>query len=192
VAWRLTATRLGEDGERERRSGWLEIHRMVDGKIAETWGLARAVEVGPWEGVSYAPEQWAIASESSLTSEEQANLKTLNHWADLNQNRRDDFEALDELLMSGYRVHDERGLREPTVEARRTFLVSLKANDPTFTGGYDDLVIAGDRACAQFHYDLPQTPPGTGTRQSGLIWFRFADHRIAEMWQINLPDDADW
>ncbi len=49
VACRLTAmSPSAETGEPEPTTTWLEIHRLVDGRIAETWLCWRDAEVGPW------------------------------------------------------------------------------------------------------------------------------------------------
>jgi predicted SnoaL-like aldol condensation-catalyzing enzyme len=193
VACRLTGTWLStETGERELRGTWLEIHRLVDGRIAETWLCRRDAEVGPWQGESVPREQWSIAFAESLTPGEEANLATLNRWTDLHQNHSDDFEAVAELVTNPYAIHGPRGTRSGRPEEVVQFLVGFRERSPGYEGWFDDVFVAGDLVARRLRYRYPEPLPDRGSLQCGIALYRFEDHRIAEYWNVYLPNDVDW
>ncbi len=193
VACRLTGTWLSTaTGERELRGTWLEIHRLVDGRIAETWLCRRDAEVGPWQGASVPGERWSIASAESLTSDEEANLATLTRWNDIQYNRSDDFGALPGLVTDPFVVHGATGTRTRQPEELAQPLATLHRRYPGYEGSSDDLFVVGDHAVKRFRYRFPEPHPEHGNLHCGIVLYRFEDHRIAEHWTVYLPIDVDW
>ncbi len=193
VACRLTGTGASaKTGEREFRGTWLEIHRLVDGRIAETWLCQRDAEVGPWQGESVPREQWSIASAESLTPDEEANLAMLDRWVDLQENRSDDYDSITELMADPVTVHGASGTNPRHREAVEQFLIELRERSPGYEGSTEDLFVAGDLAARRYRYSYAESLPDRGNFQCGVILYRFEDHRIAEYWAIYLPNDVDW
>ncbi len=192
VGSRLTATKLLATGERELVSTWLELHRMQGGKIAETWGWRRDAEVGPWPGESLRSEDGTIASSETLTPDEEANLATLTRWGDIRHNRSDDFDALAGLVTDPFAQHGPRGTHTIAAAEAVRNAAAFAEGYPGFTASYDEVFAVGDRAVARFCYRYEEPSPERGNLQCGIAMYRFEDHRIAELWQVNLPNDVGW
>ena len=170
----------------------LGIYRLEDGKLAESWYASRDSDADPWPNAPRPREQWSIPSSETLTPDEEANLATLNRWADLQENRSDDFEAVADLVTDPYVNHGAWGTRSGRPEEEVQFLVGFRERSPGYEGSSDDVFVAGDLAARRYRYRYPEPLPDRGSFQCGVILYRFEDHRIAEYWNVYLPSDVDW
>ncbi|MDP6663069.1 MAG: nuclear transport factor 2 family protein [SAR202 cluster bacterium] len=193
VACCLTAMQPStESSELEPTTTWLEIHRLLNGRIAETWVCWRDAAVGPWQGESVPHERWSIAFSETLTPNEEANLATLNRWGDIRHNRSNDFDALPRLVADRLILHGPVQTQALTVPDVLRVAAGFAERYSGFAAKYDDVFVVGDRAAARFCYRFPEPSPERGSLQCGIGVYRFEDHRIAEYWQANLPNDVDW
>ncbi|MCH8911342.1 MAG: nuclear transport factor 2 family protein, partial [Chloroflexi bacterium] len=156
--------------------------RFEDGRLAEYWVAKRQPGAEPWP----------TASAETLTVDEEANLETLTRWADLYQNRSDDFEAVADLVTDPYVTHGARGTSSERREEIVPFLVEFRELSPGYEGQFDDVFIVGDLAARRLSYRYPEPLPGRGSLQCGIAIYRFEDHRVAEYWNIYLPIDVGW
>ncbi len=170
----------------------LGIYRFEDGKLAELWHARLPDDADPWPGAARPKEQWRIASAESLTPDEEANLATFRCWVDLNYNRSDDFEAIPELVTNPFVTHGAGGTSSEHPEEVVSFLVGFRELSPGYDGSTDEVFVAGDLAARRFRYRYPEPLPDRGSLQCGVTLYRFEDHRIAEYWNIYLPNDMDW
>jgi predicted SnoaL-like aldol condensation-catalyzing enzyme len=184
--------RTEELNDERRPSSQLGIYRFEDGKLAELWHPRLPDDAEPWPGAPRPREQWAIASAESLTADEEANLATFRHWVDLNYNRRDDLEAVPELLTDPFVSHSAAGTRSGRPEGQVQSLVGFRERAPGYDGQSDEVFIVGDLAARRFRYRYPEPLPDRGSFQVGATLYRFEDHRIAEYWAIYMPNDMDW
>ncbi len=190
---RIAGVWLRNELNDERRSNnALGIYRFEEGKLAEIWQPRLPGDAEPWPTVPRPKEQWSIASAESLTPDEQANLATLRLWADLHENHSEDFEAVAELVTDPYVIHGPRGTRSGRPEEVVRFLIGLRESSPGYDGSSDDVFAAGDLVARRFRYRIPEPLPDRGSLQCGFVLYRFEDHRIAEYWQVDLPNDVDW
>jgi hypothetical protein len=170
----------------------LGIYRLEDGKLAESWYASRHSDADPWPNAPRPREQWSIASAESLTPDEEANLATFNRWNDIRHNRSHDFGALPGLVTDPFVVHGPEGTRTVTAAEVVRVAAAFAELYPGFEAGDDDLLVVGDRAVKRFCYRYPEPSPERGSFQCGIAIYRFEDHRLAEYWQVNLPNDVDW
>ncbi len=171
----------------------LGIYRFENGKLAELWHPRLPDDdAEPWPGAPRPREQWSMASAESLTPDEEANLATLHRWADVNQNRSDDFEAMPELVTAPYAIHGAAGTSSGRPEGRVQSLVGLRKRSPGYEGQLDDVFVVGDLAAWRVRYRYQEPLPGRGSLQCAVALYRFEEHRIAEYWYGWLPDDMDW
>ena len=180
-----------QNGEKTPHNA-LGIYRFEDGKIAELWQPKVPAGAELWATEPRPPDQWSIASSESLTPDEEANLTTLNRWTDLQENRSDDFDAVAELVIDPCVVHGAKGTRSGRPEERVQFLVDFRESAPGYEGSTDDLFVAGDLAARRYRYSYAEPLQYRGSFQCGVILYRFEDSRIAEYWNIYLPNDLDW
>ncbi len=124
--------------------------------------------------------------------DEQANLATLNRWIDLQENRSHDFESLAELMADPVTVHGANGTKVGGREDRQRSLIEMRERSSDYKGATDDLFVVGDLAARRYRYSYPETLPDRGNFQCGVVVYRFEDNRIAEYWNIYLPNDVDW
>ncbi len=181
-----------QTGKREQRSSNIGIWRLEDGRLAEYWVATRHPDAEPWPTAPRPREQWAIGSAETLTVDEEANLETLTRWADLYQNRSDDFEAVAQLVTDPYVTHGASGTSSERREEVVPFLVEFRELSPGYEGQFDDVFIVGDLAARRLSYRYPEPLPGRGSLQCGIAIYRFEDHRVAEYWNIYLPIDVGW
>lgn len=179
------------DGEQKSHNA-LGIYRFENGKIAELWQPKLPIDAELWPTGPRPREKWSIASSESLTPDEEANLATLNKWVDLQENRSDDFEAVAGLMTDPITVHSASGTSFGRTEERVQFLVDFRLRSPGYEGSTDDMFVAGDLAVRRYRYSYAEPLHDRGSFQCGVILYRFEDHRIAEYWNIYLPNDADW
>ncbi len=179
------------NGERKSHNA-LGIYRFEEGKLAEIWQPRFPEDAEPWPTVPRPKEQWSIAFAESLTPDEEANIATLRVWADLHENLSEDFEAVGELVTDPYVIHGPRGTRSGRPEEVVRFLIGFRVRYPGFVGSSDVVFAAGDLVARRFRYRMPEPMPDRGSLQCGIVLYRFEDHRIAEYWQANLPNDMDW
>ncbi len=177
--------------EREPHNA-LGIYRFEGGKIAELWQPKVPADAELWATDPRPRDQWSIAASGSLTPDEEANLATLNRWTDLQENRSDDFDAVAALVIDPCVVHGARGTRSARPEERVQFLVDFRESAPGYEGSTDDLFVAGDLGARRYRYSYAEPLPDRGNFQCGVILYRFEDHRIAEYWNIYLPNDTEW
>mgnify|MGYP001295433723 FL=1 len=152
----------------------------------------RKPDAEPWPSSPRPREQWSIASVATLSGDEEANLKTLTRWADLYQNRSDDFEEVAELKTDPYVTHGGGGTSSERPEEVASFLIGFRKLSPGYEGQFDDVFVVGDLAARRLSYRYPEPLPNRGNLQSGVAIYRFEDHRIAEYWNIYLPIDQGW
>ena len=181
-----------EVADSELRGTAICIYRFEDGKVAEHWVASRPAEAGPWPNAPLPREQWSIASAETLTPDEEANLATLNRWGDIRHNRGDAFEALSGLVTDLYVVHGPSQTRTIAPAEVVQLATVFAEGHPGFSASYDDPFVVDDRAVARFCYRFPDPPPDGPSVQCGIAIYRFENHRIAEYWQVQLPDDMDW
>ncbi len=177
--------------ERQPR-GQIGIYGFEDGKLADVWQPTMPDGAGPWPTDPRPREQWSVAATDALSSDEEANLATLNRWVDLQENRSDDFEAMAELVTVPYDIHEAGGTTTGRPEERVQSLVGLRERSPGYDGSSDDLFVAGDLAARRYCYRFREPLPDRGSLWCGVILYRFEDHRIAEYWNAYLPDDMGW
>ena len=152
----------------------------------------RKPDAEPWPSSPRPREQWSIASVATLSVDEEANLKTLTRWADLYQNRSDDFEAVAELTTDPYVTHGGGGTSSERPEEVAPFLIGFRKLSPGYEGQFDDVFVVGDLAARRLSYRYREPLPNRGSLQSSVAIYRFEDHRIAEYWNIYLPIDQGW
>jgi predicted SnoaL-like aldol condensation-catalyzing enzyme len=191
LRYSTSATNL-QTGKRERRSSTIAIWRVEDGRLAGYWVARRLPDAGPWPGESVPRERWSIASAESLTPDEEANLTTLNRWGDIRHNRSDDFDALPDLVTDPFILHGGARTQASTAAEVMRNAAAFAERYPGFTASYDDVFAVGDRAVVRFCYRYPKPSPERGDLQCGIAMYRFEDHRLAELWQVNLPNDVGW
>ncbi len=170
----------------------LGIYRFEEGKLAELWQPKLPGDAEPWPTAPRPKEQWSIASAEALTPDEEANLAVFHRWIDLHYNLSDDLDAITELVTDPFTVHGARETRLERPEEVVQFLVGFRERAPGYDGLSDDLFVAGDLAARRYRYRYPEPLPDRGSLWCGVAIYRFEDHRIAEYWNIYLPDDMDW
>lgn len=181
-----------QTGKMEQRSRTIAIWRFEDSRLAGYWVASRLPDAGPWPGESVPREQWSIASAESLMPDEEANLATLSRWGDIRHNRSDDFDALPGLVTDPFIQHGPGGTQTVTAAEVVRNAAAFAEGHPGFTASYDEVFAVGDRAVARFCYRYPEPSPERGDLQCGIAVYRFEDHRLAELWQVNLPNDVGW
>ncbi len=184
--------RTDELNDERRPHNALGIYRFEDGKLAELWQPKLPGDAELWPTDPRPREQWSIASAESPTPDEEANLATFRCWVDLNYNRSDDFEAIPELVTDPYVTHGASGTASKRPEEAVQFLVDFRERAPGYEGSTDDLFVAGDLAARRYRYSYAEPLPDRGSLQCGVAIYRFEDHRVAEYWNIYLPNDVDW
>ncbi len=119
-------------------------------------------------------------------------MATLTKWNDIQYNHSDDFDAVLGLATHPFTAHGPTGTRIRKPEELMQTLSTNPERYPGFEGETDDLFVVGDRAVKRFRYRFPERSPERGNLQCGIVLYRFENNRIAEYWQVNLPNDADW
>ncbi len=170
----------------------LGIYRFDEGKLAELWQPMLPGDAEPWSTAPRPKVQWSIASAEALSPDEEANLATFHRWVDLNHNHSDDFDAITELVTDPFTVHGALGTRLERPEEVVQFLVGFRERTHGYEGSSEDLFVAGDLAVRRYRYRYREPLPDRGSFQCGVAIYRFEAHRIAEYWNIYLPNDMDW
>ena len=184
--------RTDEKNDERSPHNALGIYRFEEGKLAELWQPKLSDDAELWPTGPRPREQWSVAFAESLTVDEEANLASLNRWIDLQENRSDDFEAVTRLVTDPFVTHGASGTESKRPEAAVQSLVGFRERSPGYEGTSDEVFAAGDLAARRYRYSYPEPRPDRGSFQCGVILYRFEDHRIAEYWNIYLPNDMDW
>ncbi len=149
----------------------------------------RPSDTGPWPGDPRPREQWSIASAETLTADEEANLATMIRYAVLYQNRSDDFESIQELVIDPYVIHGPKGTRTERPGDVKPDLIAFRERSPGYEGWFDDVFVGGDLVARRLRYHYPEPLPGRGSLQCGIAIYRFENYRIVEYWNAYLPID---
>ncbi len=184
--------RTDEHNDEREPHNSLGIYRFEGGKLAEVWQPKLSRDAEAWPTDSRSRDEWSIASTESLTVDEEANLAAVRRWTDLQENRSDDFEAVAEVMADTVIAHGGSGTRPRTRDEVIRFLVEFREDAPGYQGLTDDLFVAGDLAARRYRYIYAEPLPDRGSFQCGVVLYRFENHRIAEYWNIYLPNDMDW
>lgn len=120
----------------------------------------------------------------------EANKATIRYWIEEGWNKRN-AGLLDEICAADIVEHDPGGLVIEGVEALKAHLGGLMSGMPDVHISIEDLIAEGDVVVWRGHLEANHTgtlmnipPTGKPISGPGLVEFRFADGKIAEVWAM--------